>query len=475
MNELADRPLRVADEAILLHWWRMARWFMNLRAVPRLRERSARFLTRVYRRWFHDGLTRTGKIILLGSLLIFLFSYRTNSDFLLAPATVGIALLAWSALLGYVYRPQVSVQRDTPPCASAGQACVSRINVTNHSPRTLHNFTLREMVVPFGRWPQEWLRPHQLALASQQSTTVAVEFEPQKRGVLELSGIAVQSYFPFFLTRFTQRIDVPCKVNVLPATLPINVPSLRRIADLASKRMTLGTDNSRKGPSLEYAYSRHYQTGDSLRRLDHRASSRQGKPMSKVFEGADEIRRDQVHLIVDLTLQDFERWQRRPRDESALDERLALAVEIGLSAQNEGFSLAAIAMGRQWHTLDNILQFYEHIATARPERACTSEGSTADCTVDSSIDSSTDSALPDKPLAENGIHILVVGRWTDATRAVIERWQREGVLVLVFLIAESPLNVGTLPVGSQYIEIPRTGKTAKPTPAAKATPQEALA
>ena len=470
MNELADRPLRVADEAILLHWWRMARWFMNLRAVPRLRERSARYLTRVYRRCFHDTFTRTGKIILLGSLLIFLFSYQSNSDFLLASAAVGMALLAWSALLGYVHRPQVSVQRDTPAYANAGQACVSRINVTNQGPRTLHNFTLREMVVPFGRWPQEWLRPHQLALASHHSTSVEVEFEPQRRGVLELSGLAVQSYFPFFLTRFTQRIDSPCKVNVLPATLPVNVPSLRRIADLASKRMTLGTDSARKGPSLEYAYSRHYQTGDSLRRMDHRASSRQGKPMSKVFEGADEIRRDQVHLIVDLTLQDFERWQRRPRDESALDERLALAVEIGLSAQNEGFSLAAMAMGRQWHKLDNILQFYEHIALARPERACSSAGGA----VGSAVGSATTSPLPDKPLAENGIHILVVGRWTNATQALVERWQREGILVLVFLIAESPSNSGTLPVGSQYIEIPRTRKTVKPALAAKTKPQEVL-
>ncbi len=57
--------------------------------------------------------------------------------------------------------------------------------------------------------------------------------------------------------------------------------------------------------------------------------------MSKVFEGADEIRRDKVYLLVDLTLADFEPWQRRPRNEEVLDKRLALAVEIGLSAQNE--------------------------------------------------------------------------------------------------------------------------------------------
>jgi hypothetical protein len=58
---------------------------------------------------------------------------------------------------------------------------------------------------------------------------------------------------------------------------------------------------------------------------------------------------------------------------------------------------------------------------------------------------------------------------------MVERWQREGILVLVFLIAESLVNSGTLPVGNQYIEIPRTGKTAKPAPAAKTKPQEVLA
>ena len=446
MNELADRPLRVSDEVILLHWWRVVRWFMNLRAVPRLHERSARYLTRIYRRYFHDGLTRTGKIILIGSLLIFLFSYQAASDFLLVSAAAGMALLLWSVVLGYLFRPQVTLERATPSYAVAGQACASLITITNNSSRNLHNFSVREMVIPFGRWPQEWLRPHQLSLPGKHSTTLTVQFEPQKRGVMQLSGLAIQSYFPFFLTRFTQRIDAPGKVNVLPETLPVNLPSLRHIADLASKRLTLGTDNARKGPSLEYAYSREYQTGDSLRRLDHRASSRQGKPMSKVFEGADEIRRDQVYLIVDLTLQDFARWQRRPRDESALDERLALAVEIGLSAQNEGFNLTAVAMGRQWHKLDHILQFYQHIATARPERACTTTGM----------------AMPDAALAEHGIHILVVGRWAQETQSLVERWQRDGILVLVFLIAERAEDKGSLPAGSQFIEIAMPANKVQP-------------
>lgn len=441
MNELADRPLRVTDEVIVVHWWRMLRWFANLRLVPRWHEHAARPLLRLFRRLYYDGLTRTGKIILLCSLLIFLSSYRVSSEFLLLTAAFGLAILLWSVLLGFIYRPKISVQRNTPNTAIAGQPLISHITVTNDSRRGLHNFSLRELVVPYGRWPREWMRPHQPALPAGHNTTLAIGFEPQKRGLLTLSGVAVQSYFPFFLTRFTARVNQPAEVYVLPESLPVSVPSLRHIAEQASKRLSQGNDNARKGPSLEYAYSREYQTGDSLRRLDHRASGRHGKPMSKVFEGVDEIRRDQVHLIVDLSLQQFQRWQRRPRNEDPLDERLALAVEIGLSAQNEGFSLAAIATGSQWHKLENLLQFYQHIATCKPERVTQNAATAADAN------------LPTTVLSEHGLHILVVGRWENEARALVDRLQRDGILVLVFLLAESPADVGTLPAGSQFIEI----------------------
>ncbi len=435
MSEQADRPLRLPDDPVFLHWWRLLRWVLNLRMVPRWNEQFARLLTRIYRRFFYDGLTRIGKIALLCSLLIFLFSYRQGSDFPLLTAAFGMTLLLWSLLLGFVCRPRVTLQPDTPSTAVAGQPLISQIRVTNESRRGLYNFSVREMVVPYGRWPREGSRPHQMALPSGQQTSMAVSFEPQRRGILTLSGLAVQTYFPFFLTRFTVRIQAPRDVYVLPATLPTSLPSLRHIAEQASKRLKFGSDNSPKGPSLEYAFSRQYQIGDSLRRLDHRAGSRLGEPMSKVFEGTDEIRRDKVYLIVDLSLATFARWQRRPGSETALDRRLALAVELGLTAQNEGFSLVALATGREWHVLDSRLEFYRHIASCEAERG------------------DTGNSIPDTVLADDGLYIVVVGRWTDSITTWVDRWQRAGVLVLVFLLAESPDDVGTLPVGDQYFEI----------------------
>lgn len=437
MSELADRPVRVPEELVLIHWWRMFRWFSNLRLVPRWHEHRARLPLRTWRRLYYDGLTRTGKIILICSLLIFLFSYRSNSGFLLFTSAFGIGLLLWSAILGFLYRPRVAVQRETAATAVAGQALRSKIRVSNRGRRPLYNFSLRELVVPYGRWPREWFRPHRESLQPGHSATLSVQCEPQRRGVLSLSGIAVQSYFPFFLTRFTARALEPSEVYVLPETLRVAIPSLRNIAEQASKRLTLGSESTSKGPSLDYAYSRPYQTGDSMRRLDHRASSRYGEPMSKVFEGVEQIRRDKVYLIVDLSIREFQAWQRRPLDEEPLDERLALAVEIGLSAQNEGLSLAAMATGTRWHRLDNPLQFHRLIATCEPQRGYSDDIPT----------------LPGEMLFEEGIHVLVLGRWTRTAEALVDRLRGGGILVLVFLIAESLDDAGSLPDGIEFVEI----------------------
>jgi uncharacterized protein (DUF58 family) len=438
MSELADRPVRVPNETLLLHWWRLIRWFSNLRLVPRWSEHRAKFLLRLIRHLYYDGLTRTGKTILVCSLLTFLFSYRASSEFLLFTSAFGVGLLLWSALLGFICRPRVSVQRETPNTAIIGQPLSSKIKVTNNGRFGLYNFSLREMVVPYGRWPKEWSRLHQQNLPAGSSTTLSVHCEPQRRGILNLSGLAVQTYFPFFLTRFTTRIEESADVHVLPEALKVTIPSLRNIAEQASKHLIFGNESVRKGPSLDYAYSRPYQTGDSMRRLDHCASSRYGEPMSKVFEGVEQIRPDKVCLIVDLSLAGFKAWQRRPNDEDPLDERLALAVEIGLSAQNEGFSLAALALGASWHTLEGLHQFYQHIANCKPERGYSEELNT----------------LPDAALLNEGIHVLVLGRWTKKAEALVDRWRQFGILVLVFLISETAKEGGCLPQGSHFIEVP---------------------
>lgn len=442
MSELADKPLRVESEFIGLHWWRLIRWFSNLRLLPRWHEANMRIVLRAVRRYFYDGLTRPGKVLLVCCLLTFLFSYRADSNLFLLTAAAGFSLLLWCAMLGFMFRPRVSVTRRAPTFGIAGQPLESKIIVQNQGPRGLYNFTLREMVIPQANLPREWQRPHWPGLAPGAACTVPVTLTPKERGHYVLAGVAVQSYFPFFLTRHTQRVAAPCEVSVLPETLNAPVPSLRKVAEQASKRLDPGSSSTRKGPSLEYAHSRPYRMGDSLRRLDHRASSRLGQPMTKIFEGAEEVRRDQVYLVVDSSLADFLPWQRRPVDDTPLEKRLALAVEVGRSAHNEGFALSALAIGPKWHELDAPTEFDRLIAGCQPIK-----------TVENALEDRA-RLLPDSIENPDGLYILITGRWSDAARSFVERNQHEGVLTLVFFIAEREADAGSLPVGSQFVDIP---------------------
>ena len=186
MNELADRPVRVPEEIILIHWWRVLRWFANLRLVPRRFELRARLLTRFLRLFYYDTFTRAGKVVLLCSFFIFIFSYRVTSDYLSFTAAFGIGLLAWSLILVFVFRPKISLRRDTPATAVAGEALTSQISIRNSGRFTLYNFSVRELFVPYGHWPREWFLPHQIALAPDQQITQAISFEPQRRGFAEI-------------------------------------------------------------------------------------------------------------------------------------------------------------------------------------------------------------------------------------------------------------------------------------------------
>jgi hypothetical protein len=55
---------------------------------------------------------------------------------------------------------------------------------------------------------------------------------------------------------------------------------------------------------------------------------------------------------------------------------------------------------------------------------------------------------------DEGIHVLVLGRWTKKAEALVDRWRQSGILVLVFLISETADDSGSLPEGSHFVEVP---------------------
>lgn len=361
MKEFADRPLRVTGEPQLLHLWRLLRWLLELRLVPRLREQPHGRWRWLYRSWFRESLTRTGKVLFVCATLLLLLSLRGGDQFLLTSAALGLSLLLWSICLGAWYRPRVELRRLGEAVAVAGRPLQLPVELHNRG-RTLLDFSVRELKIPGLRTPRDSAADYHERLESGARLRTHTEVLPLRRGLLDLPGVAVQSYFPFFLTRRCSRHAAPAQVPVLPEPLAAQLPPLRRTVARQQALMEGERHRGRTAGVLEYRDSRPFTAGDSTRRIDHRASARRGEIMSKVFDPGQGSEVEGVALACDLTLTAFQPWQRRPKDSTPLDRRLALMVALAHSATAEGLPVRALALGPRWQALDDINLLWSRVA-----------------------------------------------------------------------------------------------------------------
>lgn len=409
MKEFADRPLRVPQEPLVRHLWRMTRWLLELRLVPRLTERRGGW--RAPLRALRDGLTTSGLAVLLASILLLLLARRSNPGFDLGLAAAGLSLLVVSAAVGRVWRPRLHLLRLSHEVAVAGQPCRGQVRLSNTGRRAARELMLRE-----------WRGPGWRPLAPSRSTLIerleagesrvceAVVI-PRARGLLRLPGLAVHSFFPLFLTRSTVGAALPLELPVLPPPLPVSLPPLR---ELAARCLKTGVHAARHAGALEYAHTRPYQIGDPSTRLDHRASARRGELMSRVFRGGSQLHADGIAICCDTAVAGFAPWQRRPRDAAALDRRLALVLELVAHARAEALALNALALGGDWQPIDDEAALHRAVASCPPARQTRLPAS-----------------LPEAGL----LYLLVTEDATDPLTAQVAAWRAAGHLVLVFRLA----------------------------------------
>ena len=406
MKEFADRPLRVPQEPRVLHLWRMTRWLLELRLVPRLTERRGGW--RAPLRALRDGLTASGWALLLASVLLLLLARRSNPGFDLGLAAAGLLVLGVGSAVGRLWRPRLQLERLNHDVAIAGQSCRSGVRLTNIGRRPARELMLRE-------WRGPGWRPAAAAktallerLDVGEAHVCEVAVIPRARGLLRLPGLAVHSFFPLFLTRSTVRVALPLDLAVLPPPLAVSLPPLR---ELASRCLNTGVHAARRAGALEYAHTRAYQLGDPSTRLDHRASARRGELMSRVFRGGSELHAAGIAICCDTAVAGFAAWQRRPRDAAALDRRLALVLELVAHARAEALPLKALALGDDWQPIADEAALHRAVATCPPTRQTRLPAS-----------------LPEPGL----LYLLVTEDAGEHITAPIAAWRAAGRLVLAF-------------------------------------------
>jgi uncharacterized protein (DUF58 family) len=214
------------------------------------------------------------------------------------------------------FRPRVTVQRDLPRYATAGEAFEYRVTVENRGTRAVSGATLVE--VPRDPRPsyREWLaarepgeerrnwfdrtqgyfrwrwlierrsleRPREApleTLAPGARAGLKLTLKPRRRGRVELAGLALARSDLLGLARGLARLRAPGAVIALPRRyrLPaIALPGRRRFQQGG---VTLATS---VGDSEEFIGLREYRPGDPLQRVHWKSSARARTPIVKEYQ-----------------------------------------------------------------------------------------------------------------------------------------------------------------------------------------------
>ncbi len=264
----------------------------------------------------HSPFTVTGRLLALSAAFCL---------FAIVEATL-ISLLSyvfWLVLFGFglgmLYRPRLKVKVRWVPLVTNGHSFPVQIEVKNIG--RLGGYDLQCTL----ELPSAGLRGIRLtqsisAIAPGETMTIDFMVKAERRGVFELSKLAVASLFPLSFFRF---------LTLHPLKYPITViPSYEQEQGMVGEIVEgLDVDHvagrSKKNSLLEYIGSREFRPGVPVRRWDFASWARLATPSVREFsEGSDTV----VAVVVDAA-------RRRASKSRAETLEAVLSIAAGIIAQ----------------------------------------------------------------------------------------------------------------------------------------------
>ena len=282
-------------------------------------------------------------------LLIALFVLWGLSGF--AVLFAGVPLWAWQVMGGVVCafalldalwlrrRPTPQVLREISEALPLGIERNVGLRIESRVRQRVDVFDLH----PSG-WPMQGL-PQSLALTAGTAASFSYRLRPIHRGDAVFDGVQLRLHSPLRLWRQSRLAGAPQWVRVYPNFAPLTRFALFS-AEQAS-RLVGAHLKRRRGEGTDFNQMREYRTGDSLRQIDWKATSRSRKLFSREYQ--DE-KNQQLLLMLDTGRR---MMAREPATANAggelahFDHVLNAALVVSYLALRQGDAVGLLAAGGQ--------------------------------------------------------------------------------------------------------------------------------
>ena len=186
-------------------------------------------------------------------------------------------------------------------------------------------------------WPMQGL-PQTLTLAAGTASAFSYRLRPITRGDALFNGVQLRLHSPLRLWKQSRIAGAPQRVRVYPNFAPLTKFALFS-AEQAS-RLVGAHLKRRRGEGTDFNQMREYRTGDSLRQIDWKATSRSRKLISREYQ--DE-KNQQLVLMVDTG----RRMMAQEGELAHFDHVLNAALVVSYLALRQGDAVGLFAAGGQ--------------------------------------------------------------------------------------------------------------------------------
>jgi uncharacterized protein (DUF58 family) len=259
-------------------------------------------------------VTREGIVYLAGIFVIALAALNTGNNLLFMTLACLLAGILVSGIISQVVLSGVELRLDLPENIFANQPVLALTELENHK-TVLPSFSLRLVGGKSQRRRDTPSRPAKAGseqrgksqsaseilttpvyfpyLPPQQKIQQAVELVFPHRGIYRQDSIGLQTRFPFGFLEKTRQVESRMEALVYPSVAPSE--EFYEILPLVTGEL----ESFMRGRGHDLYAIREYQTSDSARHVDWKASARTGSLQVREFAREDERR---VLLVLDTAI-----------------------------------------------------------------------------------------------------------------------------------------------------------------------------